>query len=259
MDERDLSFGPLQARLRAPAAERASLRERVVRVIDQGSLGSCSACAVAQAVRLSHVLQHVEAGLPLDYARSSTRLMSVLWAYYFARAIDHLAHEDAGASLRSLFTGLNRLGFPPEEKWPYSDQTIGTTAPFRRMPAKAAFRAAYDQQDPTIYRRIWSVGDDRHADVRAAISNGFGVCAGWSVSWSFIDGAFDPLTPVDPATTDIAGGHAMVIVGYAPGEYELVNSWGIGWGDNGFFRGNPAWVDEARDLWVVESAPFFSE
>jgi C1A family cysteine protease len=40
------------------------------------------------------------------------------------------------------------------------------------------------------------------------------------------------------ASGPYAGGHAILIVGYDdPGEYFIVkNSWGIGWGEAGFFR-----------------------
>ena len=71
---------------------------------------------------------------------------------------------------------------------------------------------------------------------------------------TFVDGPFEDWTPSqapvgepDEKSTR-GGGHAMVIVGYAPGLYILASSWGTNCGSEGYFYASPAWL---RRVWGV--------
>lgn len=76
---------------------------------------------------------------------------------------------------------------------------------------------------------------------------------------AFVDSVFEDWTPSSapvPAsnTNDPnGGGHAVYIVGYAPGFYIVRNSWGTSWGDAGDVRVSPAWLRAAWGLfpWTV--------
>lgn len=76
---------------------------------------------------------------------------------------------------------------------------------------------------------------------------------------TFVDGAFEDWTPRlapvgEPDTNSTrGGGHAMYVVGYAPGLYIVRSSWGIGPGDGGDFYCTPAWLRRVWGLypWTV--------
>jgi hypothetical protein len=55
----------------------------------------------------------------------------------------------------------------------------------------------------------------------------------WEQNWFYYDGGI-----INTYSGDVAGGHALCIVGYNdPGQYWIVkNSWGTSWGESGFFR-----------------------
>lgn len=76
---------------------------------------------------------------------------------------------------------------------------------------------------------------DPEQDVKEALDNGYAVDTGMYVYQDFFNykgGIYKHVTG------DLAGGHAVVIVGYddAQGCWIVKNSWGTGWGENGYFR-----------------------
>lgn len=242
-----------------PLLERASVRERVVKMLNQGGAGTCVACAGMQAIRVAHVGALLALTGSLELARQSSELGSILWGYFFARVPDHSTGYDSGCNLRSFFAAMGKLGLPPETLWPYSDSRVPGARMFT-FPSKSVFRAAYDQHCLNGYHRIDAVGSERKVDVMLAIAAGKAVAAGWDVSQRFVDDAPDGIVlPLQPGE-QIAGGHAMLMVGYEPECLTICNSWGEGWGsDGGFFKADWSWLDQAEDLWVVDSSPLFSE
>ncbi len=234
-----------------PAPERASLAHHV-HIIDQGGLGSCVANAALQAIRISHLQQGSDPAF--------TPFGSRLFVYFFARALHGATNVDSGTWLRALYEMVNRFGFPPETAWPYSDDT-SFMAPFTRMPSKAAVRLAFDQRGPAEYRRIYDQSYARVDAVKRAIAQGFAVTFGTDVSNDFVTDRFDASSPLDPPRGDVAGGHAMCIVGYDGDVFTVANSYGERWGDRGFFCMSPDYLADVRtrDLWIVQQAPIFSE
>jgi len=229
-----------------PIPARASNRHLVLGVLDQFGLGSCVANAVMQAVRASQVRG----------GAVNPPLGSRLWTYYLARAATNEQNEDNGTFIRLAFQAITKLGFPPESAWPYLDDGDA----FKQAPPPGVVRQAYDQRAPTEYHRIYETGDARIVAVKRALAQGFLVCFGTLVSNRFCgdDLGRGPVLP--PIGDPIAGGHAMCIVGYDPLSFDVVNSWGTGWGAGGFWSMDPTYLewDETQDLWIVESAPPFS-
>lgn len=257
----DFDFAQLSLTV-APA--KASLRPFVVEVLDQGELGSCAVCAGFQAIRISHVRQAtpgegiVAAMAAILTMRNPPPLGSRLWGYYFARAIHHTTAVDSGTHLRSFFSAINKLGFPPESAWPYSDDKRGRAPLFTRQPKTNAFRLAADQRAPTVYRRIYSADVDRIADVKLAIAHGYAVAFGIDVDGNFCDNNFDPTKPLDPAKTAIRGGHALLVVGYNGDTFDVLNSWSDEWGDAGYFAASADFLAAGRDFWTVEHSPRYA-
>lgn len=240
----DHDAGPLLAG--APIPPSHSNRRLIVDVLDQGQLGSCVANAIMQAVRASHVAQGVMA----------PRLGSRLYGYWCSRAFEHATANDTGTYLRDFFRALNKFGFCPESKWPYD------VSRFADLPPAAAFRAAFDQRSPTVYKSIVNGGSQRIDPIKRALAAGYLVTFGTLVSEAFVR---DPLpsAPLAPpaAGEAIAGGHALCVVGYDGDAFEVLNSWGDGWGEGGYCRFSAdymAW-GQTEDLWLVAQAPGYSE
>lgn len=257
-----------------------SLRHLVLSVLDQGGIESCVANAVAQAIRISQVriaLGRATTGDEVERALSIP-LGSRLFAYWFARSYHGAQDVDIGTHLRSCFAAVQKFGIPPEAIWPYSDSRApavlvggvggewvpasgAASAPFARMPGGNAIRLAFDQHAPTTYNRIDDPGYDRVDAMKRAISSGYAVAFGTVIGRGFRDNAFDASTPLDPPpASEAVGGHAMVAIGYDGDAFEIVNSWGTGWGAEGYALLSSEYLawEETRDLWVVERAPFFS-
>lgn len=232
----------------APVPAAASARQLVLSVLNQGRMNSCVANAGLQAVRASHVRQGAK----------EPALGSRLFAYYMSRAAHSEVAVDGGTYLRTFFDCLNKFGFPPESAYPYVDD--GST--FARMPSTSAVRAAFDQRNPTVYRKIVSEGVDRIEHIKRAVAAGHLVCFGTEVSREFVQGVdFGGLTPLlPPLALPIAGGHAMAVAAYAGDRFEVVNSWGRAWGDDGwaYFSADYLAWEGSRDFWIVEHAPQFT-
>lgn len=229
-----------------PPPPSASNKSLIISVLDQGQLGSCVANAGMQSLRASQV----------RLGAVNPPLGSRLFGYYFARAFTHQTGEDSGTFLRYFYSAVNKLGFPPETAWTYSDDAVK----FKTMPDSLAFRDAYDQHAPTIYRKIASTGTARITDVKRALAAGYCVTFGTSVSEDFCSNVLDPVAEDPPVDKQIAGGHALCIIGYDGNHFEIVNSWSTEWGYGGYvwFTAEYLMWEESNDFWMVEQAPKFS-
>jgi hypothetical protein len=193
-----------------------SLRRLILNILNQESLGSCVANAIAQAVRAAHV----QMGVPIPL------LLSRLFSYYFARATHGDTQLDKGTWLRACFDAIRILGFCPEAFWPYD------ITKFNQFPSALAARAAADQATAVGYYRITSTGDQRIRDIQAAIAANHCVVFGTQVSNKFAEFG-EGSAPLDTPTSSetILGGHALTLA-----EYETLpsgtvvfhgpNSWG---------------------------------
>lgn len=234
-----------------PIPDAATCRNLILSILDQGRLGSCVANATAQACRASQVRQGAVAP-PLG---------SRLWLYYLARAYDHDTAHDDGTYGRNAFMSLVQFGLPPEEAWPYSDDT-GDVAPYTQMPPPSAFMQAFDQSavaNPRYYR-IDQQGGARVDAVRQAISQHHCVVFGTQVSMDFCtQNQADKIIP-PPVDLPIEGGHELVIAEYDQTSFGIVNSWGPDWADKGWCRFSPEYIawDRSDDFWIVDTSPPFT-
>lgn len=251
-DSRDISFNKLLAASPKKITPlKASLEAYVVDVLDQGNLGSCVSQAGFQAVRISQVKQ-------LKDSKTFTKnppIGSRLFGYYNSRSYHNETTVDSGTYIRYFFKALNKFGFCPEKVMPYD------TSKFAKRPTFLAYKKAFDQKDPTDYYRIDETGDSRLEKIRLAVANGYPVVFGTSVSNDFCSGIGINGTIAPPINKSIAGGHAMCVVGYESNYFVILNSWGDSFGNNGriLFSGDYMKWDQTSDLWVVKSAPEYSE
>lgn len=207
----------------------ASLRRHEPPVYDQGRTSSCVAQAMAGAVEI------LERSARYRGASVDVGTPSRLFLYYGSRRLHSggPAIFDTGTYLRTCAKAMQRIGVPSEELWKFS------TSPFRvnRQPRPVAYMRGHARAGGEYYR-IRDMGAARVAAILAAIESGYPVCFGTRVSEAFLRSDGPYLVDVPAAADPVAGGHAMCIVGYrheaeAGLVFEVRNSWGPGWRDNG--------------------------
>lgn len=224
-----------------PVPVRCDNSELVLSILDQGQYSSCVANAAVQAIRASHVRQGAK----------NPPLASRLFTYFISRRMHGAELRDEGTYVRSCFGAVAKVGFCPEEAWPYSEDV-------NQMPSFGALRSAVDQRHPTEYRKIYEGGSARVDMVKRALAAGQLVVFGTDIASPFINATDEVVLP--PVGLPILGGHAMVAVSYDRDVFRVANSWSESWGDRGYFSMSAdymAW-SQTRDLWIVTAAPVFS-
>jgi hypothetical protein len=223
-------------------------------ILDQGGAPFCVSHGWAGSLRLCE----------LRNGLATPRLGSRLWLMYLMHAIENDVDGFDGAIVEHGAEVVERMGFPPEDVWPYSDSNPG---PFSTKPPADAVRQAYDRIAPFDYGRIMTLGETRVDDVMRALSAGgkggkpAPVVFGTNVSNAFAANNLGPNFLVGPPGSDVDGGHCMYISRFEldPGviggvKFRVVNSWSQGWGDNGMCWMEPAWLMDPStdDLWLVD-------
>lgn len=235
----------------APVPSTSDLRQLFGAALDQGPLQSCVANAIADAVRAVQVRLGADPGV--------AQLPARLAIYWLARAYLHEQTIDAGSFIHLAFQGLNTFGFAPESAWPYEPENVS------RMPPLGMIAKAFDQRDsdrPDVdYRRILSTGGAMVDDIKRALGNGFPVVFGVDVSRAFVNGDLGPtgIAQAPGGGDEIAGGHAMLLGGHQREFAWARTSWGDGYGEHGWFRISWDYLETADDVWMVASAPPYSE
>jgi len=208
---------------------------------DQGSIGSCTANAVAAAIRF------------LDPSFVPSRL----YLYYHARALRGNEEVDSGSAITDNVKVANTRGVPSETVYPY------VTSQFKVRPPPDA------DTDAELHRGI-----DRQSlynspeSLKAALAAGYPVPIGYNVYQSFMEtqSMTTGVAPMpNPATERYLGNHCVALWGYSDikQHYIILNSWGSGRGDKGYFYMPYAQIHNpslAWDPWVIRkmSTPVYT-
>jgi C1A family cysteine protease len=194
------------------------LRSYASAIEDQGQIGSCTGNSIAGAIEL------------IDRKNSKSLEISRLFIYYQERLIEGTIGYDAGAYIRDGFKVCNKYGACIESLWPYNEKK------WAAKPTSAAYTDALKRK-VTSYQRCADF-----TAVKNAVAQGQPVVIGFDVYESFesVAVARSGMMPYpDKAKEALLGGHAVCIVGYDDnlngGRFIVRNSWGTGWGDNGYF------------------------
>jgi len=207
-------------------------------VYDQGYLGSCTANGVAGAYEYEQRRQGLTDYMP-----------SRLFIYYEERRIINTLNSDSGAFIRDGLKVVNKLGAPHENLWAY-DINGFTVQP----PAEA-------YEDGLAHQTIAyaSVDNRIQVPVKQALAQGLPVVMGFTVYPWFESPSAGVCTPVP--NQQVLGGHCVCIVGYERmiGSHKIWaivrNSWGPGWGDQGYCYIPMAWLCNyynADDFWIIQ-------
>jgi C1A family cysteine protease len=207
-----------------PAAKknRVMLTQHLPPVGDQGKQGSCVAWAVGYAC-----LSYLEAQQQKTKPTDTHHIFSPAFIY---NQINH--HKDKGSSIVAALELLKTKGCATLATMPYDPHN------FTRQPSEAAVREAARHRIGG-YKEL---GTGR--EIREALAQRQIVVLSVVMDPKFQKGKFKRYTTVSrqkglaagPLGKDVDEHHAMCVVGYDDDKkaYLLMNSWGKGWGENGF-------------------------
>jgi C1A family cysteine protease len=247
-----------KARLRAPRKRlpaAVDLRAWCPPVEDQGRIGSCTANA---GVALVEYFERRASGKHVDASR--------LFLYKATRKLARIT-GDSGAYLRTTMGALVLFGVPPEDFWPYAEDSFDEEPP--------AFCYAYAANYRTLsYFALDPPGTPPAALIERAktyLAGGVPAMFGFTVYSSIEQAGADGAIPLPGAREKVEGGHAVVAVGYddakkvrnrergaraTVGAFLIRNSWGAGWGEGGYGWLPYAYVAAglAEDWWTLLKA-----
>ena len=206
------------------------LRPKISKIYNQGSLGSCTAQAIAGAI---HYIQ-------------PNFLGSRLFIYYNERRIIGTIKEDSGAMIRDGIKSVVKDGVCPEEIWKYIIEK------FTQKPPQKCYRQA-EKNQVTKYLRITNLHQ-----MKSCLAQGYPVIFGFSVYESFESEEVAKTGMMSMPKDDevLVGGHAVLAVGYDDKTKRIIvkNSWGRAWGDKGYFYMPYDYIADqnlANDFWTI--------
>lgn len=212
-------------------------------ISDQGSLSSCVANAVCDALEILIGLED-----PAKVVQLS-RLMT----YWNARVRSQSTSTDDGTYIRDAIDSLHTLGVCPEDAWPYVTANVFAQPPIR------AYQKSIDNKIESYYR-IDGVGTTRCDTIEHAIRSNHPCVFAAPVSDEYTK-YFRGDGRVWSETKTYVGYHAQIITGvrYVNGarQFKVRNSWGPSWGDNGhtWFAEDYAGSTLCNDFWVLTRIP----
>jgi C1A family cysteine protease len=172
--------------------------------------------------------------------------LSRLFIYYDERVLEHTVASDSGGQLRDGIKTLKNQGVCSEKTWPY------VISKFAKKPSPACYQEALRHKIMS-YQRIVSLDQ-----MRACLAEGFPFVFGFTVYASFESQqvAATGVANLPQPGERVLGGHAVLGVGYNDAQQRFVvrNSWGTGWGLQGYFTlpyDYLANCNLADDFWTV--------
>jgi hypothetical protein len=213
-------------------------RDNMPPVFDQGQRGSCVACAATWTPKSFAEIN--EGAFP-------AKGFSASYLYSRCKQLDGIPEQE-GTYLRTAMQVLKNYGVCPEAAMPYSTLTSLPIPKVPVIPPIAEAQAA--QYKISAYAQLADVTDtDRTgliATIRQALLREGPITMALLVCSNFIPDAIGRL-PLPQGT--IQGGHAVGIVGHLPEIkcFILRNSWGAGWGINGYAYLPEEWLTKVID------------
>ncbi len=207
-------------------------------IYDQSSIGSCTANSLCWGLKM------------LDNSFNPSRL----FLYYNSRLFDEREGDnsvviDDGTTIKQGINVLLKKGICSESIWPYD------ITKFADKPNENATKDAIN------HRLIkYNIINQDINSMKQCLYNGYPFTFGIYLFESFEDDDTVDDTGIIPLpnkeTEELLGGHALIAVGYDDEKrlIKFANSWGRGWGDNGYGYIPYDYIlddDLTDDLWVL--------
>lgn len=252
-DARDKPIAHLVGAVRAAAGrpDTLSLEQYFPTPLDQGDTSSCEAHATSAAL----VIRAAVSGAPIAMP---SRAALYAMALEFDNGPSASPLLDVGTFARSIAYALATDGVCSETRWPFA-KLIKTPSPDGIQPAvvrRPPWDALQNASDARVTDFAWVLSDgaQRCEEIRDALAKGFPVVYGMPVDAAFEQGGSDVYTGLSGPSL---GGHCLCIVGFRPGAFRVLNSWGSSWQDGGRFWISDACIGSAQcsDFLAMEVAP----
>jgi hypothetical protein len=205
-------------------------RRAAVPILDQGETSACTGFALAT---VAHYLLRTRVVVP-DQTEVSRQMF-----YDLARRYDEWKGLDTeGSSCRGAMKGWYKHGICARELWPDANAHRGIlTDPIVQDAARRTLGAYFRVNHRSLVDMHTALTETGILYASATVHGG----------WSKAGG--DGIIPNQP---DLAGGHAFAIVGYDDQGFWLQNSWGQGWGKDGYGHlSYEDWLANGTDVWVA--------
>ena len=197
---------------------------------------SCTANAIAAALEFDQMKEKQRVFMP-----------SRLFIYYNERAMEGTINEDSGGQIRDGIKSVGQQGDCPEPLWPYDITKFKVKPPEQCYQQALKFKAVQYQRLSQILNQL-----------KGCLASGYPFVFGFTVYASF-EGQQVAQTghaSMPPPTEATIGGHAVMAVGYDDSQNWFIvrNSWGAGWGMQGYFTLPYTYLLEhnlASDFWTI--------
>lgn len=239
-DFRDRKYSSIKPKIKSAALpSQFSLRNEMPPIIDQGELGSCTACSISTILMFNR----------MKTKESPKFRPSRLFIYYNERLLENTVNSDSGAEIRSGIKSVNKQGFCNESFWPYD------FTKFKRKPTNEAYKNASMYKSLEYFR----LDNTKINDLKTCIVSGFPFVFGFT-TYSNLEQAEKNkgIIPMPTQSDHTDGGHAVVCCGYDDDKklFMIHNSWGSKYGDKGYYYLPYDYVtttDLSDDFWTIRS------
>jgi len=196
----------------------------MTRVKNQGRLGSCVAFAVTAIKEWQESKEHQ---LEIENGKEDHRLgkeydLSEQWLYYNCKKIDPWGESVEGTSIRYAMKVLQKIGVPCEKGWPYNSTQKGKPESWANMVAVWSLIESY--------QLVYGLDNIKKALINAPLASAI-------FCYEEINKVGNDGIIADPTENSrYTGAHAIALVGYDEEKqlFKFKNSWGTGWGENGY-------------------------
>jgi len=172
---------------------------------------------------------------------------SRLFIYYNQRVLDDSVPHDVGASITDGARVVSTQGAPHENLWPYEISSFAVKPPqnvYNDGLHHLAFQVQQVNQDLTSMKEL--------------LADGLPIIIGFTAhqSWESDRVASTGIVPMPGRHEQQLGGHCGLVVGYDDIQCRFIvrNSWGTGWGLQGYCLMPYAYLVDPRlssEIWTV--------
>lgn len=214
------------------------LRKWCPAVYDQGTIGACTAHALAADCEFNMIKQGEKSFMP---AR--------LGIYYLERQLEGTINEDSGAQLRDGIKVVAQYGIWPEDLLPYTESNF-------LVPPTQAMLTEGSKHQALVYERM----DGTLDQIKHRITSGYPFVFGFMVYKDFESSrmAQTGLMQMPKPGEQCFGGHAVLACGFSDsengGSVLVRNSWSDKWGQHGYFWMPYEFITNpelAMDMWAI--------
>lgn len=216
-DARDHYYAT-SGKMLAKLPSKVDLRSQCPPIFNQGQLGSCTANASGSMWEFIAIKINAETFTP-----------SRLFLYYNTRLMEGTQDYDSGAYIRDSLKSMVNEGICEESIWSYDDHS----PKFTQRPADLCYTEGEKHQVLSYQKVLQNI-----QQVKGCLAEGYPFVFGFTVYESFFSIGANGKMPIPDFTNEsIAGGHAVMAVGYDDEKQAIIvrNSWGEEWGDQGHF------------------------